>query len=62
MDCVLLVGPGFPKDADAEQELIKGLPFLDIAFVDQADFDYFTKRFFVLDRLREEKGMIEVIL
>ena len=61
VDCVLLVPPDYPRDAAAEEELLKGLPFLDLALVDQTDFDYFVKRFFVLDRVREEKGMIEVI-
>lgn len=61
MDCVLLVGSGFPVDAGAEKELLEGLPFLDISLVDQKDFDYFVTRFFALDRVRQEKGMIEVI-
>ncbi len=61
-DCVLLVGSNFPKDAAAEQELLTGLPFLDIALVDQADFDYFVNRFFAHDRSLKEKGMIEVLL
>lgn len=59
VDCVLLVGSDFPKDRTAESELLEGLPFLDMAFVDQADFDYFV-RFFALDRVRKAKGMIEV--
>jgi len=62
VDCALLVGPDFPRDSAAEKELNKGLPFLDVALVDQADFDYFVQRFFVRDRMRQEKGMIEVIL
>jgi hypothetical protein len=62
VDCVLLIGPDFPKDPAAEKELIEGLPFLDLALVDQGDFDYFVQRFFALDRRRQEKGMIEVLL
>lgn len=62
VDCVLLVPSDFPKDAAAEEELLKGLPFLDVALVDQTDFDYFVKRFFTLDRLYQGKGMIEVTL
>jgi hypothetical protein len=62
VDCVLLVPSDYPRDTAAEEELLKGLPFLDMALVDQTDFDYFVKRFFVLDRVREEKGLIEVIL
>jgi hypothetical protein len=62
VDCVLLLGPDFPKDEAAEAELVRGLPFLEIQLSDQSDFDYFVNRFFVFDRLFEAKGMIEVIL
>ncbi len=30
VDCVLLVGRGFPADSLAEAELVAGLPFLEI--------------------------------
>ena len=33
VDCVLLIGTGFPHDPGAEAELIQGLPFLDIDLV-----------------------------
>jgi hypothetical protein len=33
VDCALLIGPGFPRDAKAEEELIEGLPFLDTHLV-----------------------------
>jgi hypothetical protein len=62
VDCVLLVGPDFPKDLVAEAELDKGLPFLEVAIVDDADFDFFVNRFFAFDQMRESQGMIEVIL
>ncbi len=61
VDCVLLIGPDFPRDSTAEKELRDGLPFLDISLADQSDFDYFTQRFFAWDRIRQPKGMIEVI-
>ncbi len=61
VDCVLLIGPDFPKDRAAESELLKGLPFLDVALADPADFDYFVNRFFAFGRVREPKGMIEVV-
>lgn len=60
VDCALLIGPGFPRDAAAERELMRGLPFLEILFVDQADFDYFVG-FFGSDRTHNPKGMIEVL-
>ena len=61
VDCVLLIGPGVANDAVAEDELIQGLPFLDISLVGQQDFDYFVNRFFAVDRKLRAKGMIEVI-
>ncbi|HEY3243138.1 MAG TPA: hypothetical protein VGM03_07280 [Phycisphaerae bacterium] len=62
VDCVLLIGPDFPNDWAAETELRKGLPFLDIALADAADFEYFVDRFFAFNRARQPKGMIEVSL
>ncbi len=61
VDCVLLIGQGFPADAIAEEELNTGLPFLDIALVGQADFDEFVSAVFAEDRFGEPKGMIELI-
>lgn len=61
VDCVLLVGPDFPKDPIAEKELLNGLPFLDVGLVDAEEFDYFVNRFFAFDRVRQMKGMIEVV-
>ena len=58
---MLLVGPGFPADADAEVELNAGLPFLEIKLVGQADFDEFVHVIFGTDRMGVPKGMIEVI-
>jgi hypothetical protein len=60
VDCVLLIEPGSHGDQEAEDELLQGLPFLDISMVGQPDFDYFINRFFALDRKQESKGMIEV--
>lgn len=61
VDCVLLIGPGASKDPAAEDELVQGLPFLDISLVGQKDFDYFVDRFFAVDRMLRRKGMIEVV-
>ena len=61
VDCVLLIGRGYPADAIAEAELKAGLPFLDIAFARQADFDEFVGEVFAEDRFGTSKGMIEVI-
>src|ERR1051325_5357096 len=35
VDCVLLIGTGFPRDAAAEAELLAGLPFLELSLVNQ---------------------------
>ena len=61
VDCVLLVRPGASKDPAAEDELLQGLPFLDISLVGQKDFNYFVDRFFAVDRTLRTKGMIEVV-
>lgn len=61
VDCVLLVSPGTSPDPLAEDELLQGLPFLDISLVGQKDFDYFVNRFFAFDRMSRTKGMIEVL-
>jgi len=61
VDCVLLVGPGFPRDAAAEKELLVGLPFLDIALADQDEFGDLIGHTFATDRLGAAKGLIEVI-
>jgi hypothetical protein len=62
VDCVLLVGHAPSKDPAAEDELLQGLPFLDISLVGPKDFDYFVRRFFALDRAQRTKGMVEVLL
>lgn len=62
VDCVLLIGPEFPRDREAERELLAGLPFLEIQVVQQARFSMLVERFFATDRRMQPKGMIEVIL
>ena len=61
VDCVLLIGSDFPKDAAAESELIAGLPFINLELVDEPGFRQFTKRTFATDRNMVVKGMIEVV-
>jgi hypothetical protein len=62
VDCVLLVGRGFPKDRQAEAELRAGLPFLDLAIVRQRRFESTVNELFATDRYQMPKGMIEVLL
>jgi Family of unknown function (DUF6932) len=60
VDCLLLIGPTFPKDLTAEAELRAGVPFLDIELVNQEDFDWMIGTMFATDRSKILKGMIEV--
>ena len=60
VDCVRLFYPGRGRDEDAFQELLAGLPFLDIAIVEQSEFDEFVNEIFAADRFGTVKGMIEV--
>ena len=62
VDCVLLIGEGFPKDHGAEEELLAGLPFLELSLVSQADFDMLVHEFFATDRHSVAKGLVEVVL
>ncbi|MDB5389851.1 MAG: hypothetical protein JWM11_5497, partial [Planctomycetaceae bacterium] len=57
VDCVLLIEPGFPRDADAEAELLAGLPFINMEFVDAEAFHQFTERIFGTDRNLQPKGL-----
>lgn len=62
VDCVLLIGANFPSDADAEREILDGLPFLEIQLVRPARFLLLVESFFATDRYSISKGMIEVLL
>jgi len=62
VDCVLLIGSGFPRDQAAEEELVAGLPFLELSLVNQADFNLLVEEFFATDRHSVAKGMVEVVL
>jgi len=61
VDCVLLIGPDFPRDTVAEAELLAGLPFLELSLVTQEDFDLLVDEFFATDRQSIGKGLVEVI-
>ena len=63
VDCVLLLAPGPPRDADARRELRAGLPFVDAAIVRRADrFDDYVSGIFGKDRFGAPRGTIEVIV
>ena len=61
VDCALLIGRSFPRDASAEEELIEGLPFLDIHLVRQDGWDELVGIIFATDRRFNPKGTIEVV-
>lgn len=61
VDCVLLIGPGFPYDHVAEGNLIAGIPFINLELVDLESFRQFTERTFATDVDLVPKGMVEVI-
>jgi hypothetical protein len=61
VDCVLRVTAGFPTDPTAEEERNAGLPFLEIALVDQPDFDEMVSSVFATDRFGTPKGMVEIV-
>lgn len=61
VDCVLLASFDFPRNLEAEAELMAGLPFLQIDVVKQADFDVMVETIFATDRRFRRKGMLEVI-
>ena len=62
VDCVLLVGREFPREAAAEVELRDGLPFVDLHVVGAEDFDLFVNAIFGTDRFTVPKGVVEVLL
>lgn len=61
VDCVLLLADDYPREPRAADELAAGLPFLELAFVDEPGFDRLVTRFFATDRLGRSKGMVELI-
>ncbi len=62
VDCVVLVGEEFPRDAAAEIELREGLPFVDLHVVGAEDFDLFVSTIFGTDRHKVRKGVVVVLL
>lgn len=61
VDCVLLTGKEYPADVAAHEELLAGLPFIELHLVEQKDFDYFIGKLYATDRDFVAKGMIEVV-
>ena len=62
VDCVLLVGRGFPRDSAAAADLTAGLPFVNMELANLNAFREYTEKTFATDRDLVPKGMVEVIL
>lgn len=62
VDCVLLMGASFPRDARAAEELETGLPYIHLQLVHRERFDYLVNRFFATDSRGSPKGVVEVPL
>jgi hypothetical protein len=62
VDCVLLMGPSFPRGRSAALELHAGLPFVHTQFLGPPRFDFFVNTFFATDGRSNPKGLIEVVL
>ncbi len=61
VDCVLLIGTDFPRDVEAESELLAGLPFLELSLVNEADFRLLVNAIFATDQHSVDKGMVEIV-
>ena len=61
VDCVLLIGRGYPKEEKAAEELEDGLPFLEISIVRRKGFQRLVEVFFTTDRFGQPKGVVEII-
>jgi hypothetical protein len=62
VDCLLLQGPAFGHDEEADNELRAGLPFIDMVVVRKADFDLYVDQIYGTDRHGNARGLVEVIL
>jgi len=62
IDCVALIESGFPTDSAAEQELLRGLPFINFELVGAEAFNQYVQRTFASDRDFTPKSMVEVIV
>ncbi len=60
VDCVLLIGPDFPRDSAVEAELARRIAhFINMELVDPRAFQQFTGRTFAADHNLVPKGMVE---
>lgn len=62
VDCALLFDPLKPRDPQAFESLVEGLPFLDIKLTELEEFDVFVGKVYATDRNGISKGMVELDL
>ena len=62
VDCLLLQGPAYRRDSEAAQQLLAGLPFLELKIVEKDEFDLYADVVFASDRDFVSKGIVEVDL
>jgi hypothetical protein len=62
IDCVLLIPEGSNPDRRIIDEILKGLPFLDVEIVNQEGWEEFVEVIFSTDRYGVAKGIVEVEL
>lgn len=61
VDCVLLINPNSRGDELAIEELLTGLPFIQLQLVEEPVFRVFVTQIFATDRKLKPKGVVEVI-
>ena len=62
VDSVLLQGPEYSASSEAAVELRRGLPFLEVKIVNEADYEFFATTVFGTDRDIIPKGVVEVLV
>jgi hypothetical protein len=62
VDCLLLQGPAYHRDSTAAQQLLAGLPFLELKIGEKDEFELYAEVIFGSDRDLVSKGIVEVDL
>jgi len=63
VDCVLLLGRDYPRDAQAARAIEEGFPYVQmISFEEPRDFEEFLHGQFETDRRGRTRGLVEVRL
>jgi hypothetical protein len=62
VDCALLAAADYPREAAAAEELLAGLPFVELHILGPDRFDRFVQTIFGTDRALIPMGVIEILL